>query len=45
MRLVPFLQEGFPWQMEACEGGSSFGFVEKIIKMMGTAHSPLALPQ
>jgi hypothetical protein len=43
MRLVSFLQEGFPWQMEACEGGSSFGLVEKI-KMMGTAHSPLALP-
>jgi hypothetical protein len=45
MRLVSFLQKGFPWQVEACEGWPSFGFVEKTIKMMGTAHSPLALPQ
>ena len=43
MRLVSFLQEGFPWQVEACEGESSFGFVEEIIKMMETTYEALTL--
>jgi len=42
MRFVSFLQEGFSWQVEACEGWSSFGFVEKT-KMMKTTHAVFAL--
>jgi hypothetical protein len=38
MRLVSFLQEGFPWQVEACEGWANFGFMEKIIKVTETTH-------
>jgi hypothetical protein len=39
MRLVSFLQEGFPWQVEACEGWPSFGFMEKIIKVTETTYA------
>jgi hypothetical protein len=39
---IPFLQEGFLWQVEACEGRSCFGFVEKI-QMIGTTHAAFTL--
>jgi len=44
MRIIPFLQEGFLWQVEACEGWSGFGFVEKTIKVMEITHAAFALP-